>query len=113
MLKEKKSAIGDLIILLKSQIIWDSKGQDPIVSVEQAGEPCYNYVREQHAKFSVTGKRTRAHLELSHPHQRETLIVLRGARTHGGFSQLPQMPHKHKLQPNPDQFPSSFVMLLF
>lgn len=71
MLKEKKSAIGDLIILLKSQIIWDSKGQDPIVSVEQAGEPCYNYVQEQHAKYSVTGKRTRAHLELSHPHQRE------------------------------------------
>lgn len=32
MLEEKKSAIGDLTILLKSSITWDSRGRNLVVS---------------------------------------------------------------------------------
>lgn len=49
MRKGKRSAIGDLIILLKSQIIWVSRGQDPIVPAKEVGEPCCSYVREEYA----------------------------------------------------------------
>lgn len=51
MRKGRRNAIGDLIILLKSQIIWDSRGQNPIVSTKEVGDPCYDYVLEEHASI--------------------------------------------------------------
>lgn len=48
MSKEKNSAIGDLIISLKSQIISDLKGQNPVVLAKVDGEPCCSYVGEEH-----------------------------------------------------------------
>ena len=75
MRKGKRSAIGDLIILLKSQIIWVSRGQDPIVSAKEVGEPCCNYVLEEYASNCL--------LEVLLASWRRTTILSRGARTHG------------------------------
>lgn len=44
MLKEKKSAFGDLTILLKLQIIWGSRGPNQVVLAKEVGERCYDYV---------------------------------------------------------------------
>ena len=42
--KEKKSAFGDLTILLKLQIIWGWRGPNQVVPAKEVGERCYDYV---------------------------------------------------------------------
>lgn len=68
--KAKRSPIGDLTTLLKSRIIWDLTGRNPVLLAKEAGEPCYSYVQDEHASIFPFMSHIRAHL-VSWPHEYE------------------------------------------
>ena len=110
--KEKNSAIGDLIISLKSQIISDLKGQNPVVLAKVDGEPCCSYVGEEHVSQYPFTSQNRADLELSRPHEWEQpspVEVLAIQCLMDAFSDTSM----YRYQATPSQIPSYLVELLF
>ena len=111
MSKAKNNAIGDLTILLKSPIIWGLKGQNPAVLVKKDGEPCYDYVQEEHASNFPFISQNPTDVEVSRPHEYEhplsiVILAMQCLRT------FPRMPQHIGFQQGPIiHFPSPLVML--